>query len=153
MNATCVSDGCTKAGGVRGLCRLHYRREQRAGTLDRYPLRRREGRTYLDVRGYVVIYEPEHPLANAKGSVLEHRKVMYDSGTDPTGLIVHHVNGIKTDNRLENLVVQPRSVHTTHHLTELGAVRNQFGEFRVIRDPVERRAREAERARRRRSAS
>lgn len=63
-------------------------------------------------RGYVKIYRPENPNADSMGGVLEHRVVM-------EGIIgrflfpdetVHHKNGIRSDNRLENL-----ELWTTHH--------------------------------------
>jgi hypothetical protein len=57
--------------------------------------------------GYILIYKPEHPKATAVGYVPEHRLVMerflrrglHDEET------VHHKNGLRADNRLENLEV------------------------------------------------
>ena len=44
--------------------------------------------------------------------VLEHRYVWEQAnGPIPDKWVVHHFNGIKTDNRLENLVAMPRSHH------------------------------------------
>jgi hypothetical protein len=56
--------------------------------------------------GYVRVFEPSHPLANADGYVLQHRKVVYDAGIEiPPGAHVHHLNRNRADNRLENLAV------------------------------------------------
>lgn len=55
--------------------------------------------------GYVSIYAPDHPNRDARTSVLEHRLVMEAYlGRYLTRLEkVHHKNGVKTDNRIENL--------------------------------------------------
>lgn len=82
--------------------------------------------------GYVRVWEPSHPLANRDGYVLEHRKVVHDAGVViPPGTNVHHRNGIKDDNRLENLVVKPASTHHRDHVRAADAVVNQFGTHRL----------------------
>ena len=82
--------------------------------------------------GYVRIWEADHPLANADGYVLEHRKVVYDAGIEiPDGFHVHHINGIKEDNRLENLEVIDGAEHVKRHQWDRGVVTNQFGTFPV----------------------
>ena len=60
----------------------------------------------LNTSGYVIIYNPTH--ANARQSyVFEHHLIMSEHLKRPidtkNGESVHHKNGIKTDNRLENL--------------------------------------------------
>lgn len=76
-----------------------------------YGTKRRIGAT-----GYVDIYEPDHPLARRDGYVLEHRKILWDQGVlvDPS-LHVHHRNGDKQDNRVENLQVLTVADHTRLH--------------------------------------
>jgi hypothetical protein len=68
--------------------------------------------------GHVVLLRPDHPLANARGMVLEHRMVLYDAGIDPTGHDVHHKNGDKSDNRVENLELVDHAEHARRHITE-----------------------------------
>lgn len=78
-----------------------------------------KGGRYIQQRdGYVYVYAPDHPFAkkNGKGGggyILEHRLVVeahlgrYLTKDEE----VHHINGIKDDNRLENLEVVVKSMH------------------------------------------
>jgi len=68
-------------------------------------------------RGYRQVRIPGHPLADKKGYVPEHRLVMQDKLFD--GCIVHHKNGIKDDNRPENLEVISRAEHNKGHIREV----------------------------------
>lgn len=55
--------------------------------------------------GYIAIKNNTHPNASKRGYVLEHRLVMSQSIGRPIkdSETVHHKNGVKDDNRLENL--------------------------------------------------
>lgn len=73
--------------------------------------------------GYVLIYDPSHPLAQKRGWVREHRKVWYETyGPIPNSFVIHHINGDKTDNRIENLKCVSRAEHMgIEHLDEVNA--------------------------------
>ena len=48
------------------------------------------------------------------GYIPEHRFVWQNAhGKLPSGYVVHHINGKKSDNRLENLVALPRNKHNS----------------------------------------
>lgn len=58
----------------------------------------------IDDDGYVLIWYPEHPNSR-RGLVREHTMVMSEKLGRPIrkNECIHHRNGIKTDNRIENL--------------------------------------------------
>lgn len=69
-----------------------------------------------NVGGYRYIFIPEHPLADKKGGIYEHRMVWYDAyGEIPEGFIIHHKNGVKHDNRLNNFELIPAFTHKKKH--------------------------------------
>ena len=70
-------------------------------------------RTRVPKNGYWTIYSPEHPNHNSGGYIFEHRLIMEKHlgrflRSDEE---VHHINGDKKDNRLENLEVLTPSEH------------------------------------------
>mgnify|MGYP001593289981 FL=1 len=75
--------------------------------------------------GYVYIYKPEHPRATKTHYVLEHILVWekIHGKPLPPGWIIHHLNGIRSDNRPANLVGLPDKKH--RHLLEAKAKRIQ----------------------------
>jgi hypothetical protein len=110
---TCACAGCERRHYAHGYCQGHYRqhidgRELRPlePRVKRGPRRTKPytGRT-IDARGYVRLYRPDHPNRQASGWVFEHVFVMSDSlgrALLPDER-VHHRNGVRDDNRPENL--------------------------------------------------
>lgn len=85
------------------------------GTMEKSPAWK--GGITKSKRGYIYIKSPNHPFKNKRGYVFEHRLVVekeigrFINKTE----IVHHINGIKTDNRIENLELTTQSVHIKKH--------------------------------------
>ncbi|UWG96816.1 HNH endonuclease [Dehalobacter sp. DCM] len=72
-----------------------------------------KGGRIKDRSGYVLIWKPEHANAKIGGYIHEHRLVMSEHLGRPLESYeyVHHRNGIKSDNRLENLELVTQKVH------------------------------------------
>lgn len=70
--------------------------------------------------GYNLIYSPDHPYADHDGYIREHRLVMekHLGRTLLPNELVHHINGDRKDNRIENLMLfNSIGKHIAHHLT------------------------------------
>ena len=113
MPRKCSVDECEAPHRALGFCRRHENRMRRTGTLEaRQYVYHQNGDTRLTPDGYVEVYQAEHPSAH-KGWVLEHRIVMERmlGRLLFPGENVHHKNGLRADNRQDNLelwaVAQP----------------------------------------------
>lgn len=74
------------------------------------------GGKYVDDKGYIRVLDPHHPY-NIKGYVYEHRSLMekYLNRILQPWETVHHINEIKTDNRVQNLFLCTHSEHSAIH--------------------------------------
>jgi len=65
-----------------------------------------KGGRYSRRDGYILSFCPDHPHANARGYVMEHRLVMeaHIGRILNPNETVHHINGDVADNRIENLM-------------------------------------------------
>lgn len=76
----------------------------------------------VDRNGYWYVCDPEHPNANKQGYVPEHHIVVERNigRCLQEGEVVHHINGIKKDNALENLQLMTDSEHKSLHARAAG---------------------------------
>ena len=70
--------------------------------------------------GYISVYCPNHPGATKDGYVMKHRLVMerHIGRYLKDDEVVHHKNGNRADNRLENLELMTFKEHARHHMIE-----------------------------------
>lgn len=101
----CSVENCKGKQHSNGFCGKHNARYKRYG--DPLKICRAEpgkGR-FINTQGYVDLFKPEHKNSKRGGYILEHRYVMSLALGRPLNdkEYVHHKNGNKLDNRLENL--------------------------------------------------
>jgi hypothetical protein len=115
---TCQIEGCTRpckyAGSGHGfgrVCGMHYFRHYNTGSYgSTEPLRAAKGSGWTNTNGYRNVPTKRHV------AVPEHRHVWEQhNGPIPASHHIHHINGNKLDNRIENLQCLPAVEHRALH--------------------------------------
>lgn len=107
IRGTCSLSDCSEPHLAKGYCMTHYYKWKRTGDPYYLPPKAPPKRT-LDKNGYAVLSNMhDHPNARKNGNIFEHVVVMAEKLGRPLvkGENVHHINGVRDDNRPENLEV------------------------------------------------
>ena len=115
-NGVCSIDGCSLELRAREMCPKHYERDRKYGDPHHIDFKRGKdspawkGGRMVNKQGYVRVNVGKTgymfpAMVDRHGYVLEHRKVIAENlGRELSRHeTVHHINGNKQDNRLENL--------------------------------------------------
>lgn len=131
----CIVDGCDKPRhGTSVECSTHKRRRVLFGSYDTPPDRRLPDGTRRPYgHGYMRVLHRDHSMADKKGWIQEHRYVMAEflgrSLTSDEN--VHHINGVRGDNRLENLELwvtsQPKGQRPSDLVAWSRSIEVQYG--------------------------
>jgi hypothetical protein len=68
-------------------------------------------------KGYITLYRPNEPGTDRNGLIMEHRYLMaqHIGRAIRNDEAVHHINGIKNDNRIDNLQLMTVGEHSALH--------------------------------------
>jgi hypothetical protein len=136
----CTAPNCTRPLNAKGLCSGHYSRLKLHGDpLFHKPLDRAPAKGTVNPGGYRLIKVPDgtpNAVAQRKVKVmLEHRFVMQNHLGRPLfgDETVHYINGIKNDNRIENLELwvssHPPGQRVEDHVSWAREILGRYGDL------------------------
>jgi len=121
-NTPCRGRSCARAAVADGVCLMHYKRIRRTGSIDRQPPQNLgpsdilAGYVRVTHGGYIRLTQYTPKVVR----VMEHRAVMESILGRP--LLpqenVHHINGVRDDNRPENLELWSSSQPSGQRVTD-----------------------------------
>ena len=93
----CSVEGCPRKVASHGMCSIHWKRWERRGTTEKAV---RTRTPFFNTNGYIYEY-----VDGKRQAQLQHRLIMEKVLGRPlsSNETVHHKNGIRSDNRPENL--------------------------------------------------
>jgi len=101
----CSTDGCGKPVVANGVCSACYARIKKRGSVEYSKKHLARFSDVTDDKGYVQVLAPDHPNARKSKRIPKHRLVMSEFLGRPLrrNENVHHKNGNRSDNAIENL--------------------------------------------------
>jgi len=91
-------------------------------------------------RGYIYITDKTHPRAQKSGYIFEHIVIWERTHNRilPKGWVIHHLNGIKDDNRPSNLKAMKRGEHNNLGEPYKKRIRELEAEVMLLKSALER---------------
>lgn len=102
----CSAPECEAGATSKGMCQSHYSQHWRGQQVGPVRKQRARGEGHINSSGYRMISTPKDALSSmSNNKIMEHRYVMEKTLGRPLlpGENVHHINGVRDDNRPENL--------------------------------------------------